>query len=519
MAADHTELLPLRAFIAQLEGWQSEQSDARRAGLRASLERIVNAHGVRGALIDAYMPPMVPLDLGAGSLVNGTDSTPARTELVQRTLKVPRPHSGRARLWIDGADPEGIDRLSEAVELSLAAVWAKQEMLIQQRQLEALDLALQGIADIASTERVLQLIVDRVRDLVGAQYAALGVVNDFGLIEQFITSGVSPQVRARIGPLPRGHGLLGLIIHEDRSFLIDDIATDFRRYGFPPDHPEMHAFLGVPVHTKGRSVGNLYLTNRNGGGPFTEEDLALVARFARHAGIAIENARLQSELGRLAIVDERQRISQDLHDSVIQSLYAISLSLEDLPDVITEDPVEGAARADRAIDSIHGTIRDIRNFIMGLQPEMLNDLADLATGIRTLAAEFEANTLIDMELHLDELIVEPASDDVAQVLAITREGLSNVARHSRATRATIQLEVRGSDLYLAIGDNGRGFDVNEGRTSGHRGLTNLRSRAEAMGGTMTLSSKPGAGTRLELAIPTSGALSDESGSSGDQHKK
>ena len=433
-----------------------------------------SAHGVRGALIDAYMPPMVPLDLGAGSLVNGTDSTPARTELVQRTLEVPRPHSGRAQLWIDGADPEAIDRLSEAVELCLAAVWAKQEMLIQQRQLEALDLAVQGIADIASVERVLQLIVDRVRDLVGAQYAALGVVNDFGLIEQFITSGVSPEVRARIGPLPRGHGLLGLIIREDRSFLIDDIATDFRRYGFPPDHPEMHAFLGVPVHTKGRSVGNLYLTNKRGARTFTEADLALVEMFALHAGIAIENARLHEEIGRLAIVEERQRISQDLHDSIIQSLYAISLSLEDLPEIITEDPVEGAARADRAIDSIHATIRDIRNFIMGLQPEMLiSPISRL--GIETLAAEFRANTLIDLELRLDAELPELPREHAAHILAITREALSNIARHSERHRATIDRAERRRAL-LVIGDNGRGFDVGEARSSRQRGLANLRSR-------------------------------------------
>ena len=370
------------------------------------------------------------------------------------------------------------------------------------RQLEALDAAVRGIAGIASVERVLQVIVDRVRELVGAQYAALGTVGAFGQIDQFITSGIPSEMRALIGAPPRGHGLLGLIIREDHSILVDDLATDQRRYGFPPNHPEMHSFLGVPVHAKGRSVGNLYLTNRIGGGSFTEDDLELVERFALHAGIAIENARLHEEIGRLAIVEERQRISQDLHDSIIQSLYAISLSLEDLPDVITEDPGEGASRADKAIDSIHATIRDIRNFIMGLQPELLAE-ADLATGIHTLAAEFQSNTLIDLEVRVDADLQEPPHEYSAHLLAITREALSNIARHSGATRASLALSAHDGTMRLVIGDNGRGFDVTEVRSSRQRGLINLNARAEAIGGTMNLNSEPGAGTRLELLIPIS----------------
>jgi signal transduction histidine kinase len=206
-------------------------------------------------------------------------------------------------------------------------------------------------------------------------------------------------------------------------------------------------------------------------------------------------------MGRMAIVEERQRISQDLHDSIIQSLYAISLSLEDLPDIITEDPGEGAARADRAIDGIHATIRDIRNFIMGLQPEMLID-ADLGAGIETLAAEFRANTLIDLELRLATELPELPREHAAHILAITREALSNIARHSTATRATIELAAVDGTLTLIIGDNGRGFDIDAARSSRQRGLNNLRARAEAVGGRLILTSEPGAGTRVAAEIPT-----------------
>lgn len=368
------------------------------------------------------------------------------------------------------------------------------------RQLEALDSALRGIAEVQSVERTLQLIVDNVRELADARYAALGIVGNFGRIDQFIVSGITPEQRVLLGAPPTGHGLLGLIIKEDRALLIDDIATDPRRYGFPEHHPEMHSLLGVPVRSRSDTIGNLYLTDKGGAPTFDEADLKLVERFALHAGIAIENARLHEEVGRLAIVDERQRISQDLHDSIIQSLYAISLSLEDLPDIMAEDRADGAARTDKAIDGIHATIRDIRNFIMGLQPELLA-AADLRAGLETLAAEFRANTLIDLELDVQGDLPRLPRDLESNILAMTREGLSNIARHSQASRAAIQLTRRDGTLRLTVSDNGRGFVTAEPRSLSQHGLANLTARAETLGGTLAMTTEQGAGTRLEVDIP------------------
>jgi signal transduction histidine kinase len=379
------------------------------------------------------------------------------------------------------------DRLSREVEL-------------RRQQLEALDAAVRGIAAVQSIDVVLQLIVDRVRELVGAQYAALGIVDPFGSIEQFITSGVSPEQRERIGALPRGFGLLGLIIREDRSFLIDDIATDPRRYGFPANHPEMHAFLGTPVRSEGSTIGRLYLTNKQSAATFSEDDLRLVEMFALHAGIAMENARLHDEVQRLAVVDERQRISQDLHDSIIQSLYAISLSLEDVPELATEDPAEAGSRVDRAVDRIHATIRDIRNFILGLQPELLES-ADLVSGIRSMVAEFQANTLVDVELDLDGDVSDIPDNHAVALFAMIREALSNVAKHSKASRATIELRRENGVVRLTIGDNGAGFDPRQSVGIEHRGLANLRSRAQATGGALHVVSAPGEGTQIVAEIP------------------
>lgn len=497
MTTSQVSLLPLHELLTVLEAWRVDPGSDQRSALGQSLDRIARAYHVAGAHLRIVGPPLPDLDVGVGSLANASGERLAA--MTEHDVGLSGAPEGGASLWVDGP-AESAEALIGAVELAIGSIWSRHHARLQHQQLEALDSAVRGIAGILSVERALQLIVDRVRDLVGAQYSALGVVGPFGQIDQFITSGISEELRALIGHPPRGRGLLGLIIREDRSFLIDDIATDPRRSGFPDHHPEMNSFLGVPVRAKGRSIGNLYLTNKHGARSFSEADLRLVEMFALHAGIAIENARLHEEIGRLAIVAERERISQDLHDSVIQSLYAISLSLEDLPDIITEDAGEGAARADRAIDSIHGTIRDIRNFIMGLQPELLVD-ADLAAGIETLAAEFRANTLIDLELNLDLELPELPHDHAGHVLAITREALSNVARHSGATRASLELTSRGDTLRLVIGDNGRGFDTGQPRSPRQHGLANLKARAEAVGGNLTVTSEAGAGTRLEADVP------------------
>ena len=373
---------------------------------------------------------------------------------------------------------------------------------------DALDAATRAIASLLSVDDVLQVIVDQVRLLVGADYAALGTVHGHGVIEAFITSGISRETRAAIGPLPRGHGFLGLIIEENRSFRIPDIAVDPRRHGFPPNHPPMHSFLGVPINVKGRSVGNLYLTDKAGATEFSETDQRLVETFAVHAGIAIENAHLHEQVQRLAIVDERERISKDLHDGIIQNIYAVGLSLEDIPEFLRDDPDEVERRVERAIDSLHLTIRDIRNFIFGLRPELLSG-ATLVAGLAAILEEFRHNSIIDVELHVGAMDVEPDATMTANLLSIANEALSNIARHSGASRAEVWVSA-GSDgsLRLRIEDNGRGFDPTGVGSPGHQGLANMRSRVATVGATMDIESDA-TGTRIEIHRPAPGPDADE----------
>jgi signal transduction histidine kinase len=366
--------------------------------------------------------------------------------------------------------------------------------------LVALSDAVGAVAGELDVETVLQLIVDRVRSLVGAHYAALGIVDDRRRIERFITSGISPAERARLGPLPEGHGLLGLIITQGRSLRVPDIAAHPASSGFPPHHPPMRSLLGVPVRIKGRIIGNFYLTDKEAAAEFSDDDQRLIELFALHAGIAIENARLHEAVGRLAVVEERDRIGKDLHDGIIQSMYAVSLSLEDMPELMDEDPPEARARVDRAIDSLNDTIRDLRGFIFGLRPELV-DRTDLVGLLVALTEQLHQNSLVEVGLDLPERLAEPPAHVRAELLQIAREALSNVARHSGATQATVRLASDDGELELEIRDNGRGFEPTTTPLDGHFGLANMRDRAIALGGALRVESAAGSGTHIIVRIP------------------
>jgi len=365
--------------------------------------------------------------------------------------------------------------------------------------LAALDVAVQGISGVLALETVLQLIVDRVRELAEARYAALGIAQPDGVIERFITSGLTQEERERIGALPRGHGLLGLIIREGQTFRIPDIARDERRYGFPPNHPAMHSFLGVPITVKGQPVGDLYLTNKRGATEFSADDQTLVERFAAHAGLAIENSRLSERVQALAVVEERERIGRDLHDGIIQRIYGVTLGLDDVPEIALRDPAAAAERVDRAIDALHDAIREIRTFIYGLRPG-LDDEGSMASALESLAEETRLNTAMQIEVTTG-MVVGLSPTVRGELLSIAREALSNAVRHAAAERATLQLGEADGELRLEIADDGTGFDTGAPAGDGHHGLANMRRRAESLGGGLQLESAPGRGTRIIATLP------------------
>lgn len=484
--------LPLLAVLENVLAWHRDPSAERCARVAESLATAAATVGATGGVLrtDVVGAPL--------EATWGTAAEPASSPADEVVLHaVDGTAVGRLRLVGATSDPSAVIR---GVEIALDAAWAREEMRQAAERFEALDAATRGIAGVLSLDRVLQLIVDRVRELIGARYAALGIVGDMGVIERFVTSGISREERLRIGALPRGRGLLGLIVRENRTIRVPDIGAHPSSSGFPPHHPAMTSFLGVPIQVKGRSVGNFYLTNKRGAAEFSEADERLVGQFALHAGVAIENARLHEQVQRMAVVDERTRIGKDLHDGIIQALYGVGLSLEDVADLMRDEPDEAAARVDRAIDAINLTIRDLRNFIFGLRPELVEQ-GDLVAGVGALVNEFRLNTVIDVDFTAAEEAPDLDADRRAEALQIVREALSNAARHSHASRASVEVGGSTSVLRILVADNGRGFDPGAPRDGTHLGLVNMQARAARLGGRLRVSSAAGAGTQIELELP------------------
>ena len=285
-------------------------------------------------------------------------------------------------------------------------------------------------------DAVLRRIVEVAVELTDARYGALGVLTPDGRrIEEFITVGVTDDERAAIGDPPVGHGLLGALITEARPLRLPDIAADPRSVGFPPHHPPMRSLLGAPVAGRGRVFGNIYLTEKQGAEAFDDEDERVLLVLATQAAVAVENARLYAEtertaveLRRLEMMDERERIAKELHDGVIQSLFAVGMSLQGLA-AMSPDP-ETARRLEAAVEDVDHAIRDLRNYIFGLRPGVLAD-RQLDQALQQLGQEFADRTGIVTVVEVNEQVASELASRAADIVQIVREALSNVGRHAR----------------------------------------------------------------------------------------
>ena len=372
-----------------------------------------------------------------------------------------------------------------------------------QKALEALNNAALAIASELDVDKVLQLIVDSARELVGVQYAALAV-GDWrmpgpGNVHRFVVSGMSRDEIKKIAHWPLGRGLLGAVIHGQEPVRVSQISEDPRAVGMPEGHPPMKGFLGVPIVAAGETLGNLYLTNKYNNLEFDDADLRLIEMLAAHAAVAIQNARLYSQVERLAILEERTRIGMDLHDGVIQSIYAVGLTLESTRLALPDDADEVSTLLDTAIEGLNDAIRDIRNFILDLRPRRF--AGDVQQGLAQLVREFQANTMVPVSVSVPDRLEDLPLPHGRAIFLTTQEALANVARHARATKVDISLQCIADRVTLAIRDNGRGFDsTNESLRVGH-GLANMQARAESLNGSFKIQSSPGTGSAVLLDLP------------------
>src|SRR3954469_3814892 len=314
-----------------------------------------------------------------------------------------------------------------------------------------------AIAAEREVEPVLQQVVDSARELAGARYAALGIPDGEGAFACFITSGMSDELIAAMGPLPRTHGMLGAMLDGPESHRTGDIRSDPRFRGWwPRAHPLMRSFLGVPIVARGEVIGALYLTEKEEAEDFSAADQKLIELLAAHAAIAIENARLYERSRELSIVEERNRLARELHDSVTQQLFGVALAAESASTLLERDPEKAAAQLRRVGTLARGAMEELRAVVFELRPASL-EAEGLATVLRKHVDVLRRVSGQDIDLRIGDVPRLPGAPS-AQVFRIGQEALRNPLRHAGAEHIGVRLENGSGELVLSVADDGRGFE-------------------------------------------------------------
>jgi signal transduction histidine kinase len=373
--------------------------------------------------------------------------------------------------------------------------------------LRAVSDAVLAVASQHSVDQVLQRLVEAARELVNARYAALGIPDGSGGFRRFLVAGMSDELVAAMGPLPRTHGMLGAMLEASGAYRTADIHDDPRFRGWwPREHPDMRSFLGVPIRARDEVIGAFYLTEKQGEAAFDGRDQELIELLAAHAAIAITNARLFERSRELSILSERNRLALELHDVVSQKLFSLNLSADSAATLLERDPGAAAVQLARVRELSREALAELRSLIFGLRP------ADLASDGLEGALSKEVAMLgrvhgIDVRLRADcpgspTGDGDDAAQRAAEVLRIAHEALHNAVRHAAAKHVTVRLDGRGPELRLEVADDGIGFDPEDPELrSHHLGLTSMEERARELGGRLRLRSAPGAGTTVTLEVP------------------
>lgn len=366
-----------------------------------------------------------------------------------------------------------------------------------EEKLNALDEAIRTLTAERSLDRVLKRIAEITAHLVNARYAALGIPDGKGGLAGFYTYGMTSHQIDNMDHYPLGLGLLGLLLVRPEPIRLESMRDDERSAGFCAHHPKMTSFLGVPVMSKGQCLGNLYLSDRLDGQPFSEDDERMVTMLAGHAAIAIENAQLSDQLWKLAVVEERDRISMELHDGIIQQIYAIGIRLE-LTRLMLDNKIEAETQIMGANQDLNRVIEDLRKYIQDLHVGLDNSVA-LRQQLEEVAGGFRNVSKAQLDLDIAHGFSQLTDEKMHAIVQITREGLSNIVKHANATEVHVDLHENAAQLTLVISDNGHGFDMST--DSAGNGLHNMRQRVSQLGGTLDISSQQGHGTTITMTLP------------------
>ena len=353
-----------------------------------------------------------------------------------------------------------------------------------------------------SLDAVLQTLIRIAAELTDAQYSALGVIDRSGReLARFVTFGIDDETRAAIGDLPRGGGILGVLIDDARPLRLDDLTRDPRSVGFPANHPPMRSFLGVPVMTRGVAFGNLYLAEKRSAARFSDEDEEIVTLLAAQAAVAIENAgSVQRDALRRAVQAqeaERRRLARELHDETGQALTSILLGLAAVERTRTVEEARAAVGDLRGL--VVRTLQDVRRLAVELRPSALDDFG-LEPALKRLGRTVSEGGVLDVQVEAWVVPGRLPADVETAVYRIAQEALTNVVKHAAAKRVSIVVTRLPGRVAVMIEDDGVGFDLATSRAEG-LGLLGMRERVELLDGSLKIESGPDVGTTLVVELP------------------
>jgi signal transduction histidine kinase len=371
------------------------------------------------------------------------------------------------------------------------------------RTLDELSAAVLAVAEHRSVRDVLQTIVGTARSLLDCEYAALGVPDDQGGFAEFVVDGISDEQWAAIGPLPRQHGLLGVMLSDPTPQRLRDLHADPRFRWWPAAHPNLGAFLGVPIMASPTDddeiLGAIFLANPNGRPEFSDDDERLLGVLAAHAAIALTNARLFERGRELTLVQERQRIARELHDAVAQTLFSLRLTAQAAAALVRRDPDRAIAELDTVTTLATEATNELRQIVAELRPPDLSreGLAATLRGRVALLNRVHGASIT----YTDEGCPKLAPKVEEAMLRVAEEALHNALQHARATHVTVALRGDGNQSILEVQDDGRGFDPVTANASHRLGLASMRERSHAVHGRITVASEPGQGTTIRMEVP------------------
>jgi two-component system, NarL family, sensor histidine kinase DevS len=374
------------------------------------------------------------------------------------------------------------------------------ELTQRNEELELFNDLATAVSSAMDLDQLLKIMLERVIDLFEAEAGEFFLREEGeGTFYLALHSGEAGKAFWPLEHFQEGEGFVGLVAAEGRPVWTSDLASDPSLVGPAVIEAGFQSLVGVPLTARGHVVGVLSLAFR-ARRSFNPREVGLLEAVGAGVGIATENARLNRHARRVAVLEERERIGMDLHDGIIQSIYAVGLTVETTRIHFKESYEKGSERLEHAIAGLNAVIRDIRNYILDLQPSRI-PTTDLAAAMSRLVREFKANTLADADLQLEATaLAQLGRDSSAALFLITQEALANVAKHAHATRVWVSLRRVGQDVWLQIIDNGRGFDPDHvGGTLGH-GLSNMQERARQIGSSFDSASSPGEGTTITVRL-------------------